>query len=191
MLSQPHSPRRPRGPVQRALSRSLGLLLLLALVATGASAQSPRIGYIDMKRLLDNAPQIVASRAALAAEFAQRDRALKEQEAHLADLEATQKRDAAILPKDVADARARELETLSRNVKRLRDRLRDDLNGRADQETSRAWASIQDTVIEYARANGYDLVVQSPVIYASASIDITDEILEELQHPRGAGTPPP
>jgi outer membrane protein len=177
--------------VQRALSRSLGLLLLLALVATGASAQSPRIGYIDMKRLLDSAPQIVASRAALAAEFAQRDRALKDQEAHLADLEAAQKRDAAILPKDVADARARELETLGRNVKRLRDRLRDDLNSRADQETSRAWASIQDTVIEYARANGYDLVVQSPVIYASATIDITDEVLEELQHPRGAGTPPP
>lgn len=189
-------PQRRRSPLWRARAGVCAAVLLalnLVAFAPAGHAQAPvnaqtparatvtRIGYIDMKRLLDNSPQILSGRDALTAEFAQRDTALKAQETRLADMQAQLQRDAAILPPDVAEAKSTEIDTLDRNIKRLRDRMREDLNTRRNEEVNRAWASIQDTVIEYARANGYDLVVQSPVIYASATIDITDDVLEQLR----------
>jgi outer membrane protein len=171
-------------------------LLLAALVAAPVGAQQPaqppsRIGYVDMKRLLDNAPQVQAGRAALQREFAQRDAQLKAQEARLAELQLRQRRDSAILPKDAADALANEIDTLDRGIGRLRTKMRDDLAARQNEELNKRWPEIQDAVIEYARENGLDLVVASPVVYASASIDVTDAVLARLKRDFDARKPSP
>jgi Skp family chaperone for outer membrane proteins len=36
-------------------------------------------------------------------------------------------------------------------------------------------------VQEIAERNGYDLIISSPVVYASSTLDITDLILEQLE----------
>lgn len=205
MLARRFRPQRKGSPLWRAPTRAGFALIAIVLCAASpfaASAQAPspaagarpagiaRIGYIDMKRLLDSSPQILSGRDALTAEFAQRDQALKAQETRLSEMQAQLKRDAAILPPDVAEAKRTEAETLDRNIKRMRDRMREELNTRRNEEVNKAWASIQDTVIAYARARGYDLVVQSPVIYASATIDITDDVLEQLRRDAAAAPRP-
>ncbi len=164
---------------------SIGALLLaLALLPALACAQAvnSKIGYVDLKRLIDNAPQMIASRALLEREFASRDSALKADENRLAGLKQRYDRDNAIMAKADADALKREIDTLDRSVKRTRDELRGELNTRAASERDRIWQQINDNVIEYARAQGYDLIVPSPVVYASPRIDITDAVLERLRH---------
>ena len=53
----------------QSVSRVLSLLFVAAIVCVGvARAEAPvaaRIGYVDMKRLLDNAPQVVSGRKQL------------------------------------------------------------------------------------------------------------------------------
>jgi outer membrane protein len=164
----------------RTLIAALALLWALSS-APAALAQQSRIGYIDMQRLLDNAPQVQAGKEALRREFAQRDAELKAQEQRLAELRAREQRDAAILPREAAQALSREIETLDRAIKRLRDKLREDLSERTSAELNQRRPEVHEAVIEYAREQGYDLVVESPVIYASASIDITDRVIERLQ----------
>jgi outer membrane protein len=166
-----------------------GALAPAALHAQAATAQGARIAYVDMKRLLDNAPQVQAGREALAREFAQRDADLKAQEARLAQLEERQRREAGLLPKAESDARQAEVDTLRRSIERLRTRLREELNARGDEELRRRWDEVHDVVVELARERRYDLVVQSPQIYASASIDITDEVLERLRRKAGGQAP--
>jgi outer membrane protein len=160
--------------------------------APGALAQAAgtRVAFVDMKRLLDNAPQMQAGRDAIAREFAKRDADLKTQEQRLAELEDRQRRESALLPRDVADARQQEIDTLRRSLDRIRTRLREELNARANEETGRRWDEINDVVVEFAREKNYDLVVQSPVIYAAASIDITDQVLERLRR-RTVAAPAP
>ncbi len=161
------------------------LALALALLPTCLLAQAPagKIGYVDLKRLIDNAPQMIQSRARLEREFAPRDATLKVDETHLTSLKQRNDRDSAIMVKADADALKREIDTLDRSIKRTRDDLRNELNTRAAAERDRIWQNINDTVIEYARAQGYDLIVPSPVVYASPRIDITDAVLERLRHP--------
>jgi outer membrane protein len=160
-------------------------VLILALASPPfALAQSPpaaRIGYVDMKRLLDNAPQVVAGRQKLEREFAPRDAALKADEKHLQELRERQQREAATTSAGDAEAQKREIDALDRSIKRNREAMRNDLKSRSDQELDRSWREINDAVVEFAREQGFDLIVPSPVVYASTRVDITDQVLERLK----------
>lgn len=192
MLKQPTPAARARRTALAGglLPRALATLLLALAAIAPCAAQGVRVGYVDMKRLLDNAPQLQAGRAALAREFAQRDAELKAQETRLAGLEERQRREGALLPKAESDARQAEIDTLRRSIERTRARMREELNTRGQEEVRRRWDEIHDVVVAFAREGGYDLIVESPVIYASARIDITDEVLERLRG-MAAETPPP
>jgi outer membrane protein len=167
------------------------IALLLALLPALALAQagSGKIGYVDLKRLLDNAPQMLDSRAKLQQEFSGRDNALKTDEAKLTALQQKYDRDASIMAKADAEALKRQIDTLDRANKRTRETLRADLNTRATAERDRIWQQINDSVIEYARAQGFDLIVPSPVVYASARIDITDAVLDKLRQTKPVAKP--
>ncbi|MGB2788209.1 MAG: OmpH family outer membrane protein [Dokdonella sp.] len=171
------------GSASRATTTCALLLALLMSFALPLAAQapSPRIGYVDMKRLLDNAPQVVASRQKLEREFAPRDTALNAQSTRLAELRARYERESPTLAADAATAMRREIEALDRSIKRSRETLRNELKTRSDQELDRSWREINNAVVEFARENDMDLIVPSPVVYASPRIDVTDQVLERLR----------
>jgi outer membrane protein len=163
------------------------LALLLAFLPVVAGAQDAvRIGYVDMKRLLDNAPQVVAGRNRLEREFAARDAALQAEEKRADDLRVR------LATAGGADAEAlrRELDALDRSVKRKREGLRTDLKTRSDQELDRSWREINEAVVEFAREQNYDLIVPSPVVYASPKADVTDRILDRLRRQSAGGARP-
>ncbi len=167
------------------------IVLLLAVAAPTASQNAPRIAYVDMKRLLDNAPQVAAGRERLAREFRERDAQLKQQEARLAELKRREQAGAAAAESVPASQLAREIGTLERGIERLRGQLRSELGTRGAEELGRRWPEIQSVIVEYARENDYDLVLQGPVLFASANIDITDRVLERLRLASKAGAPTP
>ena len=164
------------------LAFTLALPVTLAAQQPPASTATPtRIGYVDMKRLLDNAPQVVAGRQKLEKEFAPRDAALKADEKRLADLRARQQ-DAAATPSPAeADAQKREIDALDRSIKRNRESMRNVLKSRSDQELDKSWREINVAVVEFAREQSFDLIVPSPVVFASPRVDVTDQVLERLR----------
>ena len=179
----------------KRLARASGIAPIAACVlALGIALAAPlfaqpptmRIGYVDMKRLLDNAPQVVAGRQKLEREFAPRDSALNAEEMRLAALRSRHERDHAGMDQNDADSLRREIEALDRSIKRNRDNLRSELKIRSDQELDRSWREINNAVVEFAREQGIDLIVPSPVVYASQRIDVTDQVLERLKREHGA-----
>ncbi len=156
------------------------LALALALVIANASAQqgAVKIGYVDMKRLLDNAPQMKAAKAKLESEFNIRDAELKADDARLAEL--MQKAERA----PDAESRVvmnRQADALRRSLERTRQRAKEELDIRGNEELDATWPLINDAVAEFARENGYDLILTSPVVYVSGRIDVTDDVLARLR----------
>jgi len=181
------------GPAQaRELIRALVLATLLALACVAEAQTSPavRVGYVDMKRLLDNAPQVLAGRQKLEREFAPRDASLKGDEKRLEELRARQQREQATMATTDADALKREIDALDRSIKRSRDSMRNDLKSRGDQELDKSWREINDAVVDFAREQGFDLIVPSPVIFASSRVDVTDQVLERLKRQYQNGATP-
>lgn len=168
---------RPRGSCTAAW---LSVLLLgSALLAGHAAAESVRIGYVDMKRLFDTAPQVVAARDALDREFRPRNETLIEDESRLEQMQRS------LADSDNLSAEQRlELEQDIRNLRRSIDRRREDLREELRFRTSTATKALEETievaVRQVAEERGYDLILTSPVAYAAPAIDITDRILDWL-----------
>jgi len=138
-----------------------------------------RIGYVDMKQVLDNAPQVLAGRATLDKEFRDRNDSIEMDEFRAGTLETRLLQ--ADLSADNKLALERELRELHRNISRRKEDLRDELSFRRTEEVQRLEEEINVAVQEIARRNGFDLIISSPVVYANPDLNITDLILEQLE----------
>jgi outer membrane protein len=155
-------------------------VLVLGLVfVAAAEAQQLRIGYVDMKKVLDNAPQVLAGRARLDQEFRARNDAIEMDEVRASALEARLQQ--GDMSADNRIQLERDLRDLHRNITRRKEDLRDELSFRRTEEVQSLEEQINVAVQEIAERNGFDLIVSSPVVYASPNLDITDMILEQLE----------
>ncbi len=155
------------------------VLLFALFLATATAAQQLRIGYVDMKKVLDDAPQVIAGRSILDQEFRARNDSIEMDELRTQALEARLVQ--ADLSAENTVQQERELRELRRNVNRRKEDLRDELSFRRTEEVQRLEDEINVAVQEIARRNGYDLIISSPVVYANPDLDITDLILEQLE----------
>lgn len=163
------------------------VLLLLSLFAVGAfgpamaqQTAATRIAYVDMKRLIDDSPQVREARARLQREFDASIALLREDEQRVSSLQAR----LSTAEADQATVLRAELEPLRRSVERTRERLRGELESRSEQEVQRAWPVLNEAIAQYARANDLDLVVSSGALYVSGRVDITDRVLDLLERER-------
>jgi outer membrane protein len=155
------------------------LLLLFMVVAAPATAQQLRIGYVDMKQVLDNAPQVLAGREKLDLEFRPRNETIEFQDRQVQTMD--DRLQMGNLSEDARIRLDRELREMRRNVNRQREDLRDELSFRRTEEVQKLEDQINQAVEEIARNNGYDLILSSPVVYADPSLDITQLILDQLR----------
>lgn len=155
------------------------LLMFLMGVAMPVTAQQLSVGYVDMKRVLDSAPQVLAGRDQLDLEFRPRNEAIEFQERQVQSME-----DRLQLGDISEDARIRlerDLREMRRNVNRQKEDLRDELSFRRTEEVQKLEDQINQAVQVIANNNGYDLILSSPVVYADPSLDITQLILDQLK----------
>jgi outer membrane protein len=159
--------------------RTLLLLVLVAVAPAPASSETLRVGYVDMKEVLDNAPQVIAGREKLDREFRPRNDSILAEEERASSLE--QRLAQGDLDEDARLRLEREVRELRRSINRQREDLRDELSFRRTEEVQRLEDQINVAVREIAKRRGYDLILSSPVVYADEALDITDLILQQLQ----------
>lgn len=155
------------------------LLVLLTVVASSATAQQLRVGYVDMKQVLDNAPQVLAGREKLDLEFRPRNETIEFQERQAQAMD--DRLQMGDLTEDARIRLDRDLREMRRNVARQKEDLRDELSFRRTEEVQKLEDQINQAVQVIAHNNGYDLILSSPVIYADPSLDITQLILNQLR----------
>lgn len=160
-------------------ARTICVLLLGFALSVSVEAQQLRIGYVDMKEVLDSAPQVLAGREKLDQEFRARNDAIEMDEMRGDALE-IRLQQADMSPESRLQTE-RDLRELRRSVERRKEDLRDELSFRRTEEVQQLEDQINIAVQEIAQRNGFDLIISSPVIYASPDLDITSLILEQLE----------
>lgn len=164
-------------PVRRL---SLQLVCLASLVCISlAGAQEAKIGYVDMKRLFSEAPQVQLVRDNLDREFRPRDEAVGADEQRLAQMEQALSENDTL---SVSQRQALELDirNLRRSIQRRREDLAEEVRFRTTAETNALEKTIALAISEVAKAGGYDLILTSPVAFASDRLDVTNDVLQWL-----------
>jgi outer membrane protein len=167
----------------------LGIVLAGAF-SFPAAAQELRVGVVNIQALMEQAPQTKSAMDALQEEFAPRQREFVAKQKEFEDLQAKAQKDFAVMGETERSNAEKELRDLQREVTRLQNEFREDLNLRQNEELGKLQRSLLKEVQDYAQAEGYDLVVGDGVLYASSAVNITNSVLQAVEaNFQATGTP--
>lgn len=157
----------------------LGVALIFA-VAMPASAQETKIGVVSLQAIVERAPQTKAVMDALREEFAPRERAIVAKQKEIEDLQAKVQKDLAVMGETERRNAEKNLRELGRDFERLRTEFQEDSNLRQNEEIGQLQRAVLKEVQDYAQTQGYDLIVGDGVLYVSAAVNITEDVLNAV-----------
>jgi outer membrane protein len=143
-----------------------GFMLFAANVVAG-----PMLGYVDVNRILREAPQAVESAKKLQKEFSPRTDELTRLKKQITDQEAS------------GSAKAQDLDGLRLEFERKQRELQEDISIRKNEELTALQDRINKAVTAVADSEGYDLVVYSGLAYGSKRVDLTDKVIKAMGKP--------
>jgi outer membrane protein len=152
---------------------------MLALWALAASAQAPKIGFVNTERVFREAAPAKRAQQKLEREFAARNAELAKLEKQGRDLQTELERDNVTMTDTVRRDKERQLADVSRSFQRLQRELREDLNQRRNEALAGVQESATRVINQIAEQERFDLILQEAV-FASGKIDITDKVIKAL-----------
>lgn len=178
------------------------IFVLSAVLATGfaqvagaqaaAPAAVPKIGVVNINRLMQESPQFRSANSTLQAEFAPEEREIEALRTSLQAKQDKLNKDAATMSEMQRNAAERELRDGVIDLQARQEKAEDKFTARRNEEMSKLQRVVLEEVQKYARTNSYDLILADGVLFAAGALDVTGPILQALQsRPAGAASPAP
>lgn len=155
-------------------------VFMFVVFATCSYAAEIKVGYVQVDKILQEAPQTLETGKKLEKEFSPRSIDLDKLQKQLRELESQLDKDASGLSNAEKRTKERDITNLKLEFQRKQRELREDINLRKNEELALLQDRINKAVQTVAENDNYDLIVYSGVAYASKKIDITDKVLKLL-----------
>lgn len=152
----------------------------LFVYGTQAHAAELKIGYVQVDKILQEAPQTAETGKKLEREFSPRTAELERLQKQIRDIESQLDKDSLTISETERKNKERDVSNLKIDFQRKQRELREDINLRKNEELGTLQDRINKAVTTVAETEGYDLIVYSGVAFASKKIDITDKVLKAL-----------
>ncbi|MFA5530836.1 MAG: OmpH family outer membrane protein [Thiohalomonadaceae bacterium] len=140
-----------------------------------------KIGFVNTARVLEQAPQAKAARERLQQEFSPRESDIVSVQRKLKDMQERLERDGPTLSDSERVKLERELLSQQRELKRAQGEFSEDLNLRRNEEFSRLQREAAEAIVNIAREDKFDLVLEAGVVFASEKVDVTEKVLTRLR----------
>ncbi len=155
-------------------------LFAVCLMFAIPAAAELKVGYVQVDKILQEAPQTAESGKKLEKEFSPRSQELDRLAKQIKDQESALDKDALTIAENDRRNKERDIQNLKTEFQRKQRELREDISIRKNEELSLLQDRVNKAVQSVAEAEGYDLIVYSGVAYAKKTIDITDKVLKAL-----------
>jgi outer membrane protein len=166
--------------------------------APAAAAAPTKIAILYVQNALLQSAEGKKAAGELQAKFNPRRATLEKRQADVQALQDQLKKGGATMSDDAKNKLARQIEADGKALQRDAD----DLNSDAEQEQNKIfqdlYSKLNAVVDRYAKQNGFAVVLdvsnqQGPIMWASASVDITTDIVKlyDQAHPVAAAPAPP
>ena len=159
----------------------LPTLILLSMLSFSLGAAG-KTAFINSKVLLERSPQAIAANEQMKQQFGERETSLRQLAEGIKQMEQTYKNDSAIMSED---QKRKAQDNITQNKRRFQfeqQSLQEDLQSTQRQLLKGVQSEIKAAIQAYGKANGYDFIfTDTSIAYASDAVDITEEILKELE----------
>ena len=160
--------------------------LAVAVASGTALAQGLKVGYVNVVKVIEQAPQGDAALKELEDEFGPRDRELRKMRDDLKKMEEDLEKNALVMAESDRRDKERDVLDLRRSLKRAGQEFREDYNLRRNEELRDLQKIVFKAIVDIAKAEQFDLIIHEGAVYASEKIDITEKILQQLKQKHGA-----
>lgn len=167
------------------MSRKI-FLIILALAVAGLGAVQVqgadlKIGVVNMSDLLQKSPQAQSAQVEMAKKFDSRKKDLMAEQDKIKNMQDNLNKNGAVMSASQLQNSQAQLDELQRDFSRKQSDYMDDVNMARNDALSRLQQQVLKAVQEFAQAKKYSLIVGEGVFYADPSVDVTDQVLEQMQ----------
>lgn len=169
---------------------SLLLPLALVLAAAPPARAEQKIGYVDLQRALNEVDEGKAAKALLKRDFDEKQKQLDAKKAEFDKLQGDFEKQAVVMSDQAKKDRVQDLDRRARELQAIFVNLQKDLSERERDATRGIFDRMAGIVREIAEADGFSIVLEkgAGIVYAPASLDLTNELVRKYnaRHPPGA-----
>jgi outer membrane protein len=156
--------------------------LLLALAAVPALARAEqKIGYVDLQRALNEVEEGKAAKALLQKDFSEKQKQLDAKKADFEQRQADFEKQSVVMSEQARKDQTADLDRRARDLQALFMNLQKDLTEREREATRGIFDRMNAIVREIAEADGFTYVLEkgAGIVYAPASLDVTNELIRK------------
>lgn len=150
------------------------------LFVSGVCSAELKIGFVNVPRVLEKAPQAEDAKKRLEREFSPRDKQLVAQQKEIKNMEDKLARDSAVLGESEMRKLERDIVNKKREAQRAQAEFSEDFNIRRNEELGKLQRGIFEAIKAIAKEENYDLLLTDGVVYANDKIDITEQVQRKL-----------
>ncbi len=161
------------------MKKRVSLFLILLFVANVSYAEL-KIGFVNVAKVLEKAPQAEKAKKRLEQEFSPRDKHLVAQGKEIKKLEEKLSRDASVMGESERRKLERDIIGKKREAKRSQQEFSEDFNLRRNEELGKLQRRIIEAIRALAKDEKFDLLLTEGVIFASPQIDVTEQVQKKL-----------
>jgi outer membrane protein len=156
---------------------------LSPVLCLAAGAEEFKIGYVNLGKVFDGYQRTRASDSTLEKKGKQKEAELEGRMNELKKL----RQSLELLNDEARETKMREAEEKAEELQRFRTSTARDLRRERDKIAKSILQEIQQGVEQYAKANGFSLIVdERSLLFGQPTYDLTDEILASLNKPGAA-----
>jgi outer membrane protein len=155
-------------------------LFLGLLFAANVCAAELKIGFVNVPKVLEKAPQAESAKKRLEKEFSPRDKSLVSQQKEIQTLEEKMTKDAAVMSESERRNLEKDVANKQREAKRAQQEFSEDFNLRRNEELGKLQRKIVEVIRALAKEDGYDLLLTDGVIFAAEQLDVTAQVQKRL-----------
>lgn len=161
------------------MKKKIALFLGLMVAANVYSAEL-KIGFVNVPKVLEKAPQAESAKKRLEQEFSPRDKSLVAQQKEIQALEDKMAKDSAVMSESERRNLEKDLVAKQREAKRAQQEFSEDFNLRRNEELGKLQRRIVEAIRALAKEEGYDLLLTDGVIFAADQLDVTAQVQKKL-----------
>ena len=161
------------------MKKFLAIILILIFNVSIVTAEV-KIGFVEIQKILKNAPQTVSANKKLEKEFTKRTAKLKKAVKVIQGKETAFRKDSMTMSDKDRAKKQKEIQSLKIDAQRTEREVREDIDLRRREEIAKVQKLVNVAVENVAKAQGYDLVLYQGVAYAGKKVDITDVVIKAL-----------
>lgn len=158
------------------------ILVVMALVlASGAASAETKIGFVNMKTLLEDAPQFQEINKSLQDRFGTSKKELDEMRDALQKQNEENKRNEVLMTEAKANKAKQEFAEKVQEFREKEQKLAGEVQAFRNSELAKLDKVVRELVKELAEKKKIDLIINDGVMYVDEKVDLTKDLLDRLK----------